>query len=95
MSSFNSQNKRQSLAMTDKKVKAHVKEFYKIMDDMQKIAEQLDPSIEYNEENINDYVKPIYRALDEMEIFLVLGKLHHLKEHNKRKDFYEREDNHQ
>lgn len=86
MSSFNNVGKRDSLAMGNKKVKAHVKAFYKIMDDMQKIAEKLDPSIEYTEENINEYVKPFYRVLDPMEIFLVLGKLNHLKEHNGQKD---------
>ena len=83
MSSFNKAAEKSSHAMNNKKVKAHVKAFYKIMDDMQKIAEKLDPSIEYTEENINDYVKPMYRALDPMEIFLVLGKMNHLKEHGK------------
>jgi hypothetical protein len=51
------------------------------MDDMEVVAKQLDPVLEYNEDNINEYVNPIYgRDLDSMEKFLVLGKLHNAKE---------------
>jgi hypothetical protein len=48
---------------------------------METISKELDQTIEYTEDNINDYVKPILgRDLDSMEKFLVLGKLHHGKE---------------
>lgn len=75
----------------NKKTKAHVKAFYTIMDDMQKLAEQLDPSLDYNEENINDYVCELYRDLDPMEKFVLLGKIHRIKEPNIREEFYGRE----
>ena len=59
---------------TEKKTKAHLKAFYKIMDDMQELADKADLSIEYNEENINDHID--YRELDHMEKFVLLGKIH-------------------
>ena len=72
---------RQMKVANDKKVKQHVKAFYNILETMQSIAGQLDSNIEYNEDNINDYVKPMLgRDLDSMEKFLVLGKLHYGKE---------------
>jgi hypothetical protein len=50
---------------------------------MDVLAKQLDSSLEYTEENINEYVVPIYgRELDSMEKMLVLGKLHYAKENN-------------
>ena len=64
-----------------KKTKEHIKRFYSILGDMDVISKQLDLSIEYNEENINEYVLPIYgRELDNMEKFVLLGKLHLLNE---------------
>ena len=81
MSSFLRKGLRQQKVLENKKVKAHTKAFYRIMREMDKVAKDLDPTIEYNEENINEYVKPIYgRDLDSMEKFLVLGKLHYRKE---------------
>ncbi len=72
---------RQMKVAENKKTKKHVKAFYKIMHDMEEISKFLDPTVEYNEENINEYVLPLYgRDLDPMEKFLVLGKLHHAKE---------------
>jgi hypothetical protein len=72
---------RQMKVTEDKKVKKHVKAFYNIIGEIDKISRQLDPTIEYTEENINEYVNPILgRDLDNMEKFLVLGKLHHGKE---------------
>ena len=68
---------RRDRLQSDKKVKAHVKAFYKIMDDMQKLADSVDLSIDYNEDNINDYLD--YRDLDPMEKFLVLGKINDRK----------------
>lgn len=83
MSSYLKNGQRQAKLAERKKTKAHVKAFYSILADMDVVAKQLDPSIEYNEENINDYVKPIYgRDLDGMEKMLILGKLYHAKENN-------------
>ena len=67
---------RQMKVAEDKKVKQHIKAFYNILETMQSIAGQLDSNIEYNEDNINDYVKPMLgRDLDSMEKFLVLTKV--------------------
>ena len=72
---------RQMKVAEDKKVKKHVKAFYSIMHTMEEISKELDPTLEYTEDNINDYVKPILgRDLDSMEKFLILGKLHYGKE---------------
>ena len=81
MSSFMKQGLRQMKVAEDKKVKKHVKAFYSIMHTMEEISKELDPTLEYTEDNINDYVKPMLgRDLDSMETFLVLGKLHYGKE---------------
>lgn len=81
MSSFMKQGLRQMKVAEDKKVKKHVKAFYNIMHTMEEISKELDPTLEYNEDNINDYVKPMLgRDLDSMEKFLILGKLHYGKE---------------
>ena len=72
---------RQMKVVNDKKVKQHTKAFYSILGRMDEIAKDLDPSIEYTEENIDDYVRPsLGRDLDPMEKFLILGKVHHAKE---------------
>ena len=72
---------RQMKVAEDKKVKKHVKAFYSIMHTMEEISKELDPTLEYNEDNINDYVKPMLgRDLDSIEKFLILGKLHYGKE---------------
>ena len=74
---------RQMKVAEDKKVKKHVKAFYSIMHTMEEISKELDPTLEYNEDNINDYVKPMLgRDLDSMEKFLVLGKILNKKEEN-------------
>ena len=81
MSSYMKQGLRQLKVAEDKKVKKHVKAFYSIMHTMEEISKELDPTLEYTEDNINDYVKPMLgRDLDSMETFLVLGKLHYGKE---------------
>ena len=83
MSSFMKQGQRQMKVAEDKKVKKHVKAFYSIMNTMEDISKQLDPNLDYTEENINDYVRPILgRDLDSMETFLVLGKIFNKKEEN-------------
>ena len=81
MSNFMKNGLRQMKVAEDKKVKKHVKAFYSIMHTMEEISKELDPTLEYTEDNINDYVKPMLgRDLDSMEKFLVLGKLHYGKE---------------
>ena len=83
MSSFMKQGQRQMKVAEDKKVKKHVKAFYSIMNTMEDISKQLDPNLDYTEDNINDYVRPILgRDLDSMETFLVLGKIFNKKEEN-------------
>ena len=72
---------RQMKVAEDKKVKKHVKAFYSIMHTMEEISKELDPTLEYTEDNINDYVKPMLgRDLDSYEKFIILGKLHYGKE---------------
>lgn len=81
MSNFMKQGQRQMKVAENKKVKKHIKAFYSIMNTMEDISKQLDPNLDYTEDNINDYVRPILgRDLDSMEKFLVLGKLHYGKE---------------
>ena len=77
------QGLRQTKLAERKKTKQHIKGFYKILGDMHTIAGQLDPSIEYTEENINSHVLPIYgRELDNMEKMVLLGKMNNGKENN-------------
>ena len=84
MSSYMKSGLRQMKVVEDKKVKKHVKGFYSIMGMMDEISKELDPLIEYSEENIDDYVRPkLGRDLDSMEKFLVLGKMHTAKEYIK------------
>lgn len=83
MSNFSKQGFRQEKLSERKETKKHIKGFYRILHEMDDLAKQLDSSIEYTEENINEYVKPIYgRDLDSIEKFVVLGKLYHGKENN-------------
>lgn len=84
------QGYRKDKLQSEKKVKAHVKAFYKIMDDMQRLADEADLSIEYTEDNINDHID--YRELDPMEKFLLLGKINDRKADKIKTDFYERKD---
>tara|TARA_R110000782_G_scaffold10617_1_gene33058 strand:+ start:156 stop:422 length:267 start_codon:yes stop_codon:yes gene_type:complete len=63
-----------------KSTKKHLKGFYGILKDMDEIANRLDidEANDYNEDTINEHVKPIYgRDLDPMEKMLILGKLHY------------------
>jgi hypothetical protein len=81
MSSYLKNGQRQAKLAERKKTKAHVKAFYQIMNKMDVVAKQLDPMLEYNEDNINEYVNPIIgRDLDSYEKFLVLGKINIIKE---------------
>ena len=81
MSSYLKNGQRQAKLAERKKTKAHVKAFYKILGEMDVIAKQLDPALEYTEENIDSYVNPILgRDLDSYEKFIILGKIHYVKE---------------
>jgi len=76
MSTYSKNGLRQVKLAEKKKTKAHVKSFYQIIGKIDDIYNQLDKTIEYTEDNINDYTKPILgRDLDSMEKFMVLGKL--------------------
>ena len=76
MSSFASRGLRQTLLLKDKETKKHIKSFYQIIGKIEDISKELDSSIEYTEDNINEYVNPILgRDLDNIEKFLLLGKL--------------------
>ena len=88
MSNYMKKGLRQMKVTEDKKVKKHIKGFYSIMNTIENISKELDLSIEYTEDNINDYVKPLLgRDLDHYEKFLLLGKLHYKKEElNETKD---------
>ena len=78
MSSFMKRGQRQMVVKKNKEVKQHVKGFYKILGQIDEISKQLDPSIEYTEDNINEYVKPLFgRDLDSYEKFLILAKMYH------------------
>lgn len=71
---------RQMKVANDKKVKKHIKAFYSIIGKMNEIVKELDPSIEYTEDNLDEYVRPMLgRDLDSMEKFLILGKMHNEK----------------
>lgn len=77
---------RQMKVDQNKKIKKHTKAFYRIMGEMDILSKELSkkyPEVEFTEENVNEYAQPIYgRDLDNMEKFLVLGKLFHGKEKN-------------
>lgn len=74
---FCKNGQRQLKLMQKKSIKKHVDGFYKILGEMDVLAKQLDNTLEYTEENINDYVLPIYgRELDNMEKMVLLGKMH-------------------
>jgi hypothetical protein len=76
MSSFANKGLRQTVLLKNKETKKHIEAFYNIIGEIDNISNQLDKSIEYTEENINEYVNPILgRDLDNMEMFLLLGKL--------------------
>ena len=76
MSSYLKNGQRQAKLAERKKTKAHIKAFYNILEEAEVLAKQLDPMLEYTEENIDSYVNPIIgRDLDSMEQFVLLGKL--------------------
>jgi len=62
-----------------KKVKQHLKEFYKGLNDMETIAIELRKlDVIFTEDNLQEYVTPLLgRDLDSMEKFVLLGKLNY------------------
>ena len=79
--SFFKKGLRESKRKHEKEIIMHQEAFYKILGKIDELIPTLDPSIEYTEENINDYCKEFFnRDLDSMEKFLILGKLHTIKE---------------
>ncbi len=83
MSSYLKNGQRQAKLAERKKTKAHVKAFYNILGQMNVVAKQLDPMLEYTEENIDSYVNHILgRDLDSYEKFIILGKMHYRKNEN-------------
>lgn len=76
MSTYNKNGSRQVKLAEKKETKKHLKSFYQIIGKLDEIVKQLDKSVEYTEDNINEYTKPfIGRDLDNMERFMILGKL--------------------
>lgn len=81
MSNFMKKGLRTENNLKNKKVQKHLKAVYAIMDKFEELIPHLDLSIEYDEENINEYINPILgRDLDNLEKFLVLGKIHYTKQ---------------
>lgn len=61
----------------------NIKSFYKIINQINTIAEDLDQTLEYTEDNINDYTRHILgRELDSTEKMLLLSKLQNAKKNN-------------
>lgn len=71
-----------------KKVKQHLKEFYKGLDNIDAIASELkELDVIFTEGNIQEYVTPILgRDLDNMEKFVLLGKLNYKQELDEARD---------
>jgi len=81
MNTYSKNGLRQVKLAERKKTKEHIKSFYKIINQINDISESLDKTIDYNEENINDYVRPMLgRDLDSTEKMLLLSKLSNYKE---------------
>lgn len=81
MSNYLKNGLRQVKLAEKKKTKAHIKKFYEIINQINNIAKDLDQSLEYTEDNINDYTRHILgRELDSTEKMLLLSKLQNAKE---------------
>lgn len=77
MSSFLRTTKRKSEISKNKQIKIHTKEFYKILNRLDLIANELkELDIEITEDNVNEEASKILgRDLDSMEKFILLGKM--------------------
>lgn len=81
MNTYNKNGLRQVKLAEKKKTKAHIKKFYEIINQINNIAKDLDQSLKYTEDNINDYTRHILgRELDSTEKMLLLSKLQNAKE---------------
>lgn len=81
MSSFNNKGLRKHKLQNKKDTKFHLEKFYAIINDVEKLSEQLDLSLDYTEENINSFVNPLFnRDLDNIEKMLLLGKINSKKQ---------------
>jgi|APGre2960657404_1045060.scaffolds.fasta_scaffold00004_96 hypothetical protein len=71
-----------------KKVKQHLKEFYKGLGNMEAIAVDLRKlDVIFTEDNLQEYVTPLLgRDLDSMEKFVLLGKLNYKQELDEARD---------
>lgn len=72
----------------NRKVKEHLKEFYKGLNQMESIAVELRQlDVIFTEDNLQEYVTPFLgRDLDSMEKFVLLGKLNHKQDSDETKD---------
>jgi hypothetical protein len=84
MSNFGNKGFRKHKLQEDKKVRKHIKGFYETLGKIQGVADSLkELDIDISEDNVNEHAsKIIGRDLDEMEKFLVLGKLSVNNENN-------------
>lgn len=71
-----------------KKVKDHLKEFYKGLNQMESMAVELRKlDVIFTEGNLQEYVTPLLgRDLDSMEKFVLLGKLNNKEKSNETED---------
>ncbi len=84
MHTYNKSGTRLVKLQNKKEVKKHLKGFYEMLGKTSELAEDLKAlDVEITEDNINEYAEPIIgRKLDNMEKFLVLGKLNNNEESN-------------
>ena len=68
-----------------KNVKRHLREFYKTINSIRSVANEIFIlDVEYNEDNIDDYTRPfIGRDMDQYERFMMLGKIQSLRDEQK------------
>ena len=77
MSNFSASKLRQSKATDNRKVKNHIKSFYKILGELDNVANKIrEKEVEVTEDNIEKFAfDEMGREIDSMEKFLLLGKL--------------------
>lgn len=79
MHTYNKNGTRAQKLQNKKEVKKHLKGFYSMLAATTEVADylkSLNLDVEFTEENIDQYTQPLTgRKLDNMEKFLILGKL--------------------
>jgi hypothetical protein len=82
MSNYSRTGKREQLRVDKRDVKKRMKRVYEIMEILDGVAGNMyKPEIEYTEENIEEYARPYTDlTLEGLEKFLLLGKLHTIKD---------------